>query len=105
MLNFPQAIALATVTIPPLLVAVPTATAAPRRAWRKTLAAVVLAACSPAGAVALLSVACGEDVARFEVRSLIDEWELLGDWCWVGVWVVWWASWLQTMLASEFCLG
>jgi hypothetical protein len=111
MLNFPQAIALGAVTIPPLLVAAPaspgaSSSAAPTRSpWRKTLSAVVLAAFSPIGVAGILSTVLGDDVARLEVRSLIEEWELLGDWCWVGVWVVWWAAWLQTLLASELCLG
>lgn len=111
MLNFPQAIALAVVTIPPLLIAAPVSPASSepkalaRPPWRKTLSAVVLAAFSPIGVAAILSTVLGDDVARLEVRSLIEEWELLGDWCWVGIWVVWWAAWLQTLLASTLCLG
>lgn len=111
MLNFPQAIVLGVVTIPPLLLASPTPldmtlTAAPNRSsWRKSISAVVLATFSPIGVAGILSTVLGDDVARLEVRSLIEEWELLGDWCWIGVWLVWWATWLQTLLASELCLG
>lgn len=106
MLNFPQAVGLAAVTLPPLLVARPSSSTGQQpSSVRNLFSATTLALCSPAGVIALVSLVYGEDVARSTVRSLMGEWEVVGNWFWLESWLGWWAIWLQTLLASPLCLG
>lgn len=106
MLNFPQAMLLATVLIPLLFLSSPPPTSSLVKASgaSRALATIVkrwaLCALSPVGVLALLQRCLGEVGAAELVEGLVVGWEVLGNWCWPGIWGVWWAVWAQTAFVS-----
>jgi hypothetical protein len=55
---------------------------------------------TPIGIAVLAKRFVGEETVKRVVRSLIEEGELLGNWTWVSVWVVWAGLWLDIRVAG-----
>jgi len=126
-LNFPQATLLSILLVPPILICSPTSpTSNPtpsspppsltttsskdaslpppppptQSPTRKLLTWLVLAMSSPVGIASALTWVYGAGVVREGVKVLVLDWELLGNWTWIGIWVVWWSIWAQVGLAA-----
>jgi hypothetical protein len=122
MLNFPQSILLSTLLLPPLLlVSPPSSSSFPssstslkplptqtqtqrtkllRAFFRQLLLSLVVLYFTPIGIAVLAKRFVGEETVKRVVRSLIEEGELLGNWTWVSVWVVWAGLWLDIRVAG-----
>lgn len=125
MLNFPQATLLSVLLVPPILICSPPAstavpppapksdfvppktfkTSSPRpssdpRSSRKLLTWLVLAMSSPVGVASVLSWVMGAGVVREGIRVLVLDWELLANWTWIGIWLVWWPIWAQMAVGA-----
>lgn len=110
MLNFPQATLLATLLLPPLLIcSAPLRPVDPTKRkngplvqMKKLAATLLLCTANPIGVASVLSfVLPGRaEAVRAGIIALVEEWEILGNWCWVGVWVIWWPLWVQVLISS-----
>lgn len=115
MLNFPQATLLSVLLVPPILICSPTSPssnppsppptspkgASPTQSpTRKLVTWLVLSMSSPVGVASVLTWIYGAGVLKEGIKVLVLDWELLGNWTWIGIWVVWWSIWGQIGLSA-----